>query len=257
MPEGPSIVILKEDARIFEGQKVIDVKGNAKIDLKRISGEKMVSFKTWSKQLLICFDGFYIRVHLLLFGSYRINEKRDMPVRLSLKFKNGELNFYNSSVKLVEGKPEKDYDWELDTMSDKWNGERAFHSLQKMNETMICDALVDQDIFAGSGNIIKNEILFKMRTHPESLVGAISDTEKKKLVKALREFCFDFYHWKRALELKLHYQIYKQRICPRCKIPVIVKYTGKSNRKSYFCTSCQVLKKLSVRKRGLKAYPQH
>jgi len=253
MPEGPSIVILKEEAQIFEGKKVLSAIGNAKIDIESLKGKTVIEFKTWGKQLLICFNGFYIRVHLLLFGSYRINEKRDMPVRLSLKFKNGELNFYNASVQLVMGKPEDNYDWELDTMSDEWNSERAFQSLQKMDKAMICDVLVNQDVFAGSGNIVKNEVLFIIRTHPESLIGALSVKEKKDLIKILHKYCLDFYHWKKAFEFKLHWQIYKQRICPRCKIPVTVKKTGLSNRKSHFCTSCQELKIKQKRARQRQA----
>ena len=36
MPEGPSIVILKEEAARFTGRKVQEVTGNAKIDLERL-----------------------------------------------------------------------------------------------------------------------------------------------------------------------------------------------------------------------------
>ena len=35
------------------------------------------------------------------------------------------------------------------------------------------DALLDQDVFAGAGNIIKNEVLHRIRVHPESPVGRL------------------------------------------------------------------------------------
>ncbi|HRO68823.1 MAG TPA: hypothetical protein PK951_00545 [Chitinophagaceae bacterium] len=38
---------------------------------------------------------------------------------------------------------------------------------------MVCDALLDQEIFSGVGNIIKNEVLYRIRVHPESLIGDI------------------------------------------------------------------------------------
>ncbi len=48
---------------------------------------------------------------------------------------------------------------------------------------MICDALLDQEIFAGSGNIIKNESLFMARIHPESICYQIPDEQLKELLK--------------------------------------------------------------------------
>lgn len=246
MPEGPSIVILKEEIQLFKGQKVITVSGNAKQDLKRIQGKTLVEIKTWGKQLLLCYKGFYVRIHLLLFGSYRVNEQREMPVRLSLKFKNGELNFYNASVKIIEGTPDDNYDWEVDTMSDKWNPKKALIALKSMDNVMVCDALLDQNVFAGSGNIIKNEVLFKIYLHPESLVGAITLAEKKNLIKTLRAYCFDFYHWKKAYVLRAHWQIYRARTCPRCNIPVKVMKLGRTQRRTFFCTSCQKLKANNV-----------
>ena len=242
MPEGPSIVILKEEASLFIGKKVLSVHGNAKQDLQRLKAKKIIALKSWGKHFLICFDGFYVKVHLLLFGSYRINEERNMSPRLALKFKNGEFNFYNGSVKIIDGKPEDTYDWEVDTMSDQWNAEKAVNALKKMKNTMVCDALLNQDVFAGSGNIIKNEVLFMVYTHPESLVEALSLKEKRELVKTLRNYCFDFYRWKKAFELRKHWQIYRARTCPRCHIPVVLKVMGKTKRRTFFCPSCQELK---------------
>ena len=50
------------------------------------------------------------RIHLLMFGSYRIDERKDSPPRLSLGFDGGELNFYSSSVRLLEGSLDELYD---------------------------------------------------------------------------------------------------------------------------------------------------
>src|SRR4051812_4579415 len=101
MPEGPSIVILKELAAPFKGQKVLAVSGNSKVEKERALGQRVVAFKSWGKHFLICFAGFTIKIHFMLFGSYRINEEREMEPRLSLKFKNGVLNFYACSVKIL------------------------------------------------------------------------------------------------------------------------------------------------------------
>ncbi|HRO41345.1 MAG TPA: hypothetical protein PL009_00830, partial [Flavipsychrobacter sp.] len=70
MPEGPSIVILKEAVQPFEGKKVTEVSGNVKtFDIAIIQGKKIIAFKSWGKHFLLGFRGFTVRVHFLMFGS--------------------------------------------------------------------------------------------------------------------------------------------------------------------------------------------
>ena len=166
MPEGPSIVILKEAVQQFKGKKPLKIDGNTKIDLEPVRDKKITDFKSWGKHFLICFGDVSIRIHFLLFGSYRINETKNSTPRLHLKFRNGELNFYACSIQLIEGELHKLYDWRVDLMSEKWSPARVRAILKENPKMLVCDALLDQDIFAGSGNIIKNEVLFRIRLHP-------------------------------------------------------------------------------------------
>jgi endonuclease-8 len=76
MPEGPSIVILREQAARFIGKTVKNVAGNSRLDLERMRGQRVLDLRSWGKHFLICFDGFAMRVHFMLFGSYRIDERR-------------------------------------------------------------------------------------------------------------------------------------------------------------------------------------
>jgi endonuclease-8 len=239
--EGPSIVILKEEARLFKGKKIIRISGNSKIDQQRLLNQKVIAFKSWGKHFLICFKAFSLRIHFLMFGSYRINQRKSAPLRLSFLFENGELNIYSCSVKLIEENLNEIYDWQVDVMSKDWNPKKAVSSLKKLKKTMICDALLDQQIFSGSGNIIKNEVLFREKLHPETMVEALSPQQVKSLVDAVWEYSFDFYRWKKIYQLRKHWQIYTKKKCPRCDLPVIKKYTGKGKRRSFFCTNCQVL----------------
>lgn len=241
MPEGPSIVILREELSQFKGKKVLCVSGNAKIDIHRMKGKKIIDMRSWGKHFLICFDGFFIRIHLLMFGSYRINERKEISPRLQMVFKNGEFNFYSCSVKLIEGKTDEFYDWQSDTMSEEWNPEKALKSVKHQNNELICDSLMDQEVFAGVGNIIKNEVLFITKVHPESINKYIPPKKLKEVVKVAREFCFDFLRWKRKYELKKHYRIYTKKVCPVCGEKIKLKHTGHRRRRSFFCENCQKL----------------
>ena len=241
MPEGPSIVILKEEVRQFEGKKVIDVAGNSSIDIERFKNKTIRAFKSWGKHFLICFDGFTVKIHMLMFGTYRINERKETAPRLSLIFLDGEINFYTCSIKILEGDINDYYDWSEDVMNEKWNPIKAEESLNKIPNQMICDALLEQNIFSGVGNIIKNEVLYRCKIHPESLVGKIPTEDIKRLIEESVIYSFQFLDWKKNYELKKHWKAHTKSTCERCNLPFIKKHTGIKKRRSFFCTNCQKL----------------
>jgi endonuclease-8 len=239
--EGPSLVILKEETKLFKGKHVVHVAGNSKIDLDRLVNQKVLDFKSWGKHFLICFKGFSLRVHFLMFGSYRINERKEAVPRLSLRFENGELNLYSCAIKFIEGDLNAVYNWSADVMSDEWDAKKTRKNIKKKSDSMVCDVLLDQDLFSGVGNIIKNEVLFRIKVHPESLVGSLPAKKLNGLIDAAREYSFDFYEWKKIYQLKKHWLVYNKRNCPDCKNALIRKHTGESKRRSFFCETCQVL----------------
>jgi endonuclease-8 len=243
MPEGPTIVILREEVEALhlEGKKILAVAGNSKIDQHLLQGQTVVRFRSWGKHFLVCFKTCTLRVHFLLFGSYRINERKESPVRLSLQFAKDELNFYACSVKLLDKPVDEIYDWSGDIMADEWKATKALKKLKALPQMLCCDALLNQDIFAGSGNIIKNEILFRIRVHPLSTLGALPDAKLKEMVREVRKYAFEFLHWKKEYTLKQHWLAHTRKICPRCDIPFIKTHLGKTNRRSFFCENCQVL----------------
>jgi endonuclease VIII len=105
----------------------------------------------------------------------------------------------------------------------------------------VCDALLDQDLFAGVGNIIKNEVLFRIRVHPLSTVGALPAAKQRELVTEARNYSFDFYEWKKQYVLKKHWLAHTRRTCPRCQVPLQKDHLGKTHRRTFYCTNCQLL----------------
>lgn len=240
MPEGPSLYVLREKVIHFKGKKVIEAGGYAKIDMSRMDGQKVLDIRTWGKQLLFRFKGFGVRVHMMLFGSYQIDARKKVNPSLSLRFENGEVNFYVSSIKYIEGDLSDTYDWRADIMADEWSAKHAFSVLREKSTMLACDALMDQEIFSGSGNIIKNEVLYRSRIHPESRIGKMPDTKLREMIRETRKYAFDFLRWKEVGTLGKNWLAYEQKVCKRCDLPFKVKDTGKGKRGTYFCTNCQV-----------------
>lgn len=243
MPEGPSIVILKEliAPLQLEGKEIIAVSGNTSIDKERLLHQKVKAVKSWGKHFLICLDGFTLRVHFMLFGSYRINERKESQERLRLVFDDAELNFYTCSIKFIEGDINLVYDWTADVMSDLWDAKAALKKLKLKPDLLVCDALLDQQIFSGVGNIIKNEVLYRIRIHPLNRISSLPAAKLKEMIAEARIYSFDFLVWKKEFTLKKHWLAHNKKTCLRCNLPFHKEYLGKTNRRAFYCTNCQRL----------------
>lgn len=243
MPEGPSIVIFTEEAAAFAGRRVMAVEGNSREDIQRMRGHVLRAIRSWGKHILLEFDGFTLRIHLLLFGSYAINERRDRAPRLRLRFPRGqELDFYACSLKFIDAPLDEVYDWRVDVMSPQWSPRLASAKLRAHPEMLAADALLDQSIFSGVGNIIKNEVLHRIRVQPASKLGAMPARKRSEMVRQAREYSFEFLEWKRAHVLRKHLQVHAKTVCPRDGHRL--RYTahlGKAGRRAFWCDHCQRL----------------
>ena len=248
--EGPSLYLAANQLKPFRGKTVLSVSGNTKIEKERILKKRVKNIFSWGKHLIIQFDEFALRTHFLLFGAFEaeINDatltgdyKRSYIPRLQLDFENGNIKLFNCSVKFLETKNAKaTYDFAVDIMSPKWDPDKAFDSISSKPGAEIADILLDQEIFAGVGNIIKNEVLWRVRIHPETQVKDMTSSELKKLIAETKSFSLLFYKWRKVFLLRKHLDIYQKSICPRCGSKVKREKTGKRNRISHFCPACQI-----------------
>ncbi|WP_100074554.1 DNA-formamidopyrimidine glycosylase family protein [Chryseobacterium camelliae] len=243
MPEGPTILLMKECLQPFKGKTVTDAGGDAKFDKEPLTGQTLQDIRTFGKQTYLVFDTMVVRIHLLMFGSFSIDEqiRPDARLRLSLFFGKDSMYFYTCSVKLVDPEFLDTIDWEADVMSDSWNPAKTKKKLKSNPDMMVCDALMDQDIFSGVGNIIKNEVLFRIGVQPESLLGKMPDKKLKELMEEARNYSFDFLRWKRDSVLKQHWLAHTKKTCPICGGKMINKQTGLGKRRSFYCEKDQKL----------------
>ncbi len=239
MPEGPSIVILREQTRRFVGKIIRQAEGNSRLDKTPLIGQKVLSIRSFGKQFLIELSNFSIRIHLMMFGSYRVNQRTDKVPRLRLEFANGELNFYACSVRYLEGGLNTLYDWRTDVMSDEWDPRLAAKRVRALPDAEVCDVLLDQTIFAGVGNIIKNEVLFRIRVHPLSKVSGLPARKLLQMIREAKSYSFEFLEWKKAFTLRAHWLVHNKSICPRDSVKFKRAYLGVRHRRTFYCEICQ------------------
>jgi endonuclease-8 len=247
--EGPSIHLAAEQLRPFVGRRINAVNGNSTIGIERLRRKTVRNIFAWGKHLVFQFDGFALRIHFMLWGTFAatVNGKsvtgdyrRGGPPRLALAFAHGEIIVWAASVKFIESAcARKDYDFTADVLSDAWDPDAALDKAKAHPDAQIADVLLDQTIFAGVGNIIKNEVLFRTNTNPFARVGRLSTPRLKAIVADARVFAFRFLDLRRTFSLRKNLEVYGRGICPRCAGRISRRVHGVRRRRSFFCATCQ------------------
>lgn len=247
--EGPSIYLAAEQIVLFRGKKVRIVSGNTKVGKEVFLNKKVLDIFPWGKHLVFQFDKVAFRVHFLIFGTFEAtvngksvtgDYKKAQTERLGLTFSNGNVKMFNCSIKIFETENLKStYDFTIDIMSLLWDPNKAFENVKRYPKEEIADVLLDQEIFAGVGNIIKNEILSILKINPKIKVSKLSNKDIILLIAEAKDFSHKFLNWRREFLLKKNLKIYNKSTCPHCQGKVTKQKTGKRNRWSYFCSICQ------------------
>ena len=247
--EGPSIHLAAEQLRPFVGRRVLRVTGNSRIGIDRLNHRVVRDIFAWGKHLVLQFDRFALRVHFLLWGTFAAtvrgrsvtgDYRRTGPPRLVLAFASGEVTIWSASLRFLETARARDlYDASVDVLSETWNPRAALRNIRRHSEAEIADVLLDQNIFAGVGNIIKNEVLYRTGTSPFTRVGALSPRRLRAIVADARTFSFRFLELRRQFALRKNLEVYGRSACARCGQKINRKVHGTRHRRSFFCRTCQ------------------
>jgi endonuclease-8 len=247
--EGPSIHLAAEQLRPFIGRRVTSISGNSTIGIRRLRRQRVEDIFAWGKHLVFQFGTFALRVHFLLWGTFAAtvrgksvtgDYRRTGPPRLVLTFTNGEITIWSASLRYIESDAVTEtYDFASDVMSDAWNHRAAMRKVRRYPDVEIGDVLLDQTIFAGVGNIIKNEVLFRTRTAPFTLVRNLSSRRLRAITDDARAFSFRFLELRRAFSLRKNLEVYGKTLCSRCGGKIARRVHGTRQRRSFFCVVCQ------------------
>ena len=242
MPEGPSILFLKNKLQRFKGKTVSEASGYSEMDKTAIDHVKILDIETYGKNLFFVFKDFFVGVHLGLFGSMLVNKRKKVNASFALHFPHSEINFYVANTKMYQGKPSDHFNFKTDIMNKDFDGEYVLKTLQEVyTEKMIGDVLMEQELFTGVGNIIRIESLYRAKIHPESLVKDIPEKKLVYLIETVVNYAYEFLDFLKNDEVKEKALIYGKKICPKDKTELMIEEMGKVKRKTYICPKCQKL----------------
>ena len=240
MPEGPTIKHFSRRLKKFVVKTVTEASGYGEMDKSRIENIKLEDVETYGKNLIFVFKDFFVTAHFGLFGSMLINERKKVNASFALHFDDDEINFYVTRTKFFEGKPEDYFNYKTDILKSDFDQKFILKTLQKdFKGKMIGDVLMDQNIFAGVGNIIRVEVLFRSKIHPDSLVEKIPTKNLQELIAISADYGLEFLNQMATDSVKMDALVYGKKICPIHKTDLIVGKMGKVKRKTFLCRECQ------------------
>jgi formamidopyrimidine-DNA glycosylase len=266
MPELPEVETIRLQLSEYLPCRIMDISYTPELkkdilhtDLD-LCHKTLIEIKRKGKMLDFVFnDGSHLLSHLGMTGTWLIGEKIKSTKHTHLTLtceavtlayddprRFGHLYYYTAEqakLKLSElGMDLTDPDFNLDYL---------IYSLRKFPERAIKVTLLDQKLFAGSGNYIANEICARSGIRPTRKCKKIRKDEFPKILKAISDVLTPAIEsggttfqggYRDATGEKgkgvQHLVVFYQKICQICKKTPVKKITL-AQRGTYYCPNCQ------------------
>ena len=239
MPEGDSLHRAAARLQVLVGQKVEVETPNPRAAVKRLAerldGRILERVEAQGKNLYLSFSGgLLLRSHLRMNGRWRVErrgaERRGTPW-LVLRGDEYEAVQWNGPVlELVTGKRAA----APDIVAEEPEAARFRTTDQRR---AVGDALLDQRLVAGIGNMWKAEALWEARVSPWRTLAEVSDDELTAVLEAAHRHMSASVEGARPLR-----HVYRRagRTCHRCGAVIRSAPQGEHARTAYWCPGCQV-----------------
>lgn len=242
MPEGPSILAIKETLEYLQGKTIVEAYGYAPMDKDFLFNQKIVAVDAFGKNLILAVKDNFITMHLGLFGNIEINKRKKVNASFGFRTASDEVNGYVVKVKKYTGWPDDHFDRRTDIMSEQYDKKYVLKLVKEVHTAeQIGDVLMNQAVFTGVGNIIRNEVLYRCKVRPESIVAGIPLPILRKIIKDAQTYGWLFYKRMYTHSVSKEAQIYGKDACAVHDAPPRVYISGKAKRKNYVCEACQQL----------------
>jgi endonuclease VIII len=245
MPEGDSLHRAARRLQVLVGQHVdvetphprAAVKGLA----ERLDGRRLEQVEAVGKNLLLRFEGgLVLRSHLRMKGRWRVERRGAARVGkpwLVLRGAEHEAVLWNGAVLELVGAGGAGPRLGPDILGEPPDYETMLARLRSDPQRQIGDALLDQRLVAGIGNLWKAEALWEAKVSPWRRLEEVDDAELRAVLEAAHGLMRASLDGPRPAR-----RVYRQagRPCPRCGATVRSWPQGDDARTAYWCPRCQV-----------------
>jgi len=203
-----------------------------------------------------------LRTHMRMNGSWHIYRpgERWQKRRVDMRIVVGTADFVavGFNVPIAELHTERSLaraagvrDLGPDLLAERFDEDEALRRMAERSEDTIADAIIDQRVMAGAGNVFKSEILFACRLHPFTPVCDLSDPARLDVIRAARRMLTSSVHAAPivgAMRRTTRRQDPDARLwvygrggapCRVCGTAIARRTTGVDARSTYWCPGCQ------------------
>jgi endonuclease VIII len=244
MPEGDALHRAAERVRTLEGEVVQADSPHPRAAVlgiaRQIDGRRLERVEAVGKNLLLTFEGgLVLRSHLRMRGRWRVQPAGAKPFGtpwLVLRGRESQAVLWNGPVlELVGARPPAIARLGPDVMRDPPDLDGMVARFRAGDQGReIGEALLDQRLVAGIGNMWKAEALFEAGVSPWTEVGELSDARLRGLLGTASELMRGGRR-RRA--------VYRRSAlpCRRCTTLIRSAPQGDEARTAYWCPRCQEL----------------
>lgn len=205
---------------------------------ERLDGRRLEAVEAVGKNVLLRFEGgVVLRSHLRMSGRWQLRprgEARAGRPWLVLRGEEHEGVLWNGPVLELETRALRRLG--PDVLADPPDLETMRANLRREPGRALGDALLDQRLVAGIGNLWKAELLWRARLSPWLPIRSVSDEELRALLLDAHEQMTASVGGARPPRA-----VYRRagRPCPRCGETIRSRGQGDDNRTAYWCPGCQ------------------
>jgi endonuclease-8 len=218
---------------------------------QRLEGRRVRAVDAHGKHLFVRFEGeLTLHSHLRMTGAWDVHRAGQRWRRgahrawLVLRCEGWEVVEFDGPVLELMRDSRTRTDPRLttlgqDVIGERFDAERFLARLRRDDPRRpIGDALLDQRILAGIGNVWKSETCFAVAVDPWRPVAAVRDEEALALARFARENMLVSAREGFAARPRA---VYKRAglPCERCGTPIRGRGQGEDNRLTYWCPGCQ------------------
>jgi endonuclease-8 len=205
----------------------------------QLDGRRLESVEAVGKNLLLGFEGgLVLRSHLRMTGRWTIRDRgrpRDGRPWLVLRGGTQEAVLWGGPVLELNARAVRRVG--PDILADPPELEAMLGRLRRADQSRaVGDALLDQRLVAGIGNVWKAESLWEARVSPWRPLADVSDAKLLEVLSAAARLM------RASVETGRERRwVYRAagRPCPRCRTAIESWGQGDDNRTAYWCPGCQ------------------
>jgi endonuclease-8 len=236
-------------------------------DDRPLTGRTVERVESIGKHLLMHFSGeLVLRTHMRMNGSwhiYRPGERWHRPrqaMRVLVATEDFEAIGFDIPVAEFIATRDLARNNELrrlgpDLLGSSFDAPAAFERMRQRPAMEVGDALLNQRIMAGVGNVYKSEVLFACRVNPFLPVARVPEEDLKRLIDTAQRFLTanvgtglapmtTYTGYRRTTRRddpseRLYVYGRARLPCRRCGTAVAVRAQGRDARLTYWCPKCQ------------------